>query len=74
MLDRQEIKAGLTFGSQRKIARLSGLTEASVSQWFSGRINSERIAKAALTVYAQCVAARNEWQARLEIARKGEQL
>ena len=74
MIDREEIKAGLPWGSQRKIAKLAGATETNVSQWFAGKFNSDRIEAAALDVLAEAVAARNQTLARYEAAKRGEKL
>ena len=74
MLDRKELKAGLTWGSQRKIAQRAGSTEAVVSNWFANNWNNERIEAAAVEVYAEAVAARNLRLAKFEAAKRGEKL
>lgn len=74
MIDRKEIKAGLPWGSQRKIAQRAGATETTVSQWFAGRFNSARLEAAALEVYAEAAAERNRAAARFEAAKRGEKL
>lgn len=44
--DRKLLKIELHHGSMKKIARQSGVTTASISKWFAGRTNSERIERA----------------------------
>ena len=74
MVDREEIKQALVYGKQAEIAKRAGVNESSVSSWFKGQINSERIEDAAIEVYAECVAIRKARQEKLESAKRGEKL
>ena len=72
MLDRRKIQAGLAHGSKSEVARRAGVKLTAVSNWFTGSYNSERIANAAVEVYAEDVAKRNAQQAKFEAAAQAD--
>lgn len=68
MLDRKKIQTGLLRGSKGEIARRAGVKLSVVSNWFASRFNSERIANAAVAVYAEDVVKRQAQLAQFEAA------
>lgn len=50
-LDREKIRQCLPYGCMKRIAEKEGVSQAVVSQWFSGLFNSDRIEKAVLSEY-----------------------
>ena len=72
MLDRKKIQNGLLHGSKAEIARRAGVKMPVVSNWFADKFNSERIANAAVEVYAEDVAKKNALEAKFKEAEKGK--
>lgn len=72
MLNRKKIQTGLLFGSKAEIARRAGVKMPVLSNWFADKFNSERIANAALEVYAEDVAKKKALQAKMKAAEKGK--
>jgi len=48
MVNRQQLRKELAYGTLKQIAERAGVNQASVSRYFGGRINSEKIENAAL--------------------------
>jgi AcrR family transcriptional regulator len=73
-MERQDIKALLPHGSMQQIATRAGVSMATVTQWFTGRHNSERVQTAVLEVLAEVQAKRQGIQAKFEAALRGEKI
>ena len=72
MIDRKKIQTSLLRGSKNEIARRAGVKLSVVSNWFASRFNSERIAEAAVAVYAEDVAKRKALQTQFDAATKAD--
>ncbi|WKN42199.1 hypothetical protein [Tunicatimonas pelagia] len=66
MINRKEIKHALPHGKLSEIAKEAGVSKPSVSIWFAGKINSERIEKAAVKIYVQHKKERNKLKKELQ--------
>lgn len=50
-LDRQEIRKSLPHGTLKRISDSTGVQQATISQWFAGIFNSDKIEESVLKQY-----------------------
>jgi hypothetical protein len=65
MIDRAKIRKELPHGKLSEIAKEAKVAQPSVSNWFSGKINSERIEVAVVRVYVKYKKERNKLEQEL---------
>jgi len=68
MLTGQEIKKALPHGSGKLIAKKAGVNAKAVSEYFSGKTNSKRVALAVVETLEEIKQKKNEFENRLQAA------
>ena len=53
MINREEIKKELSYGSMTKIAEAAETTKAMVTNWFKGKSHNQKIEDAAVDLYVK---------------------
>jgi AcrR family transcriptional regulator len=74
MLNRQEIRAALPYGSLSEIATRAGVRVMTVTNWFRSNSNNLKVQQAAIEVLAEQIAANKAVEQQLEAAFRGEKI